>query len=128
MLGNRNVDATPQYGQQATMAPETKTVRLSRPLETHQGPVHEILLTEASGALVMQYGLPFTMKQSSSPDGVTSADIEFKYEVMSKYLVQMTGHDQIILGSMSAMDMMNCMIAVLEMMAPAGNLPSRPTS
>lgn len=101
--------------------PVTKTVTLSRPIETLGGDKTSIVLTEPNGDVVLRHGLPWKQKAELSDGGANAVEIEYDRDKMASYIEAMSGLDRITLGQMSASDMINCMQVVFQMLQPAGN-------
>jgi hypothetical protein len=90
------------------MTDTTRTVTLSRPLKTHDGDVTSLKLTEPTARLFFQHGEGFKMKvtRDEQTDAV-SVDFDFNNTVFGKYLADMTGLDDIVLGKLRAADYMH---------------------
>jgi hypothetical protein len=86
------------------MADDTQTVKLSRSLKTHGGDVNEITLKEPLARSFFNHGEPFKVKVLTDDKGESLVDFEFFNNVISKFLVDMTGLDDLVLSSLRAVD------------------------
>lgn len=95
-----------------TTTPTTsKTVPLSRPLQTHKGPLKEIVLNEPTLRAFRQYGEPF--KVISTKEGQS---IEHDNRALAQFAAHMSGHDEIVLDDLPAKDWYAVRAAVVEML------------
>jgi hypothetical protein len=83
---------------------DTETVKLSRPLKTHGGDVSEITLKEPTARSFFSHGEPFKVRVLSDDKGESHVDFDFFNNVFAKFLVDMTGLDDIVLSSLRAVD------------------------
>jgi len=98
------------------------TVKLSRPLATHEGEVSKLDLREPSAALVLKHGLPWkTIISTNRDEEGQRIEVEFVPSKMVVYLEEMSGLDRQTLSDVSARDMNSLFTAVLLMLQPAGN-------
>lgn len=103
---------------------DTLTVKLSRPITTHEGEVKELVLKEPSGRLVLKHGLPWKtifMGGGGDQGEDTKFEVEFVPSKMVVFLEEMSGVDRETLGEISARDMNALFLAVLTMLQSAGN-------
>ena len=96
------------------------TVKLSKPLETHNGAITELTLTEPDAGLVLTHGLPWTTIVHDKNDE-QSFQIEYIPSKMVLYLEGMSGIDKETLSDMRGSDMVKCFTAILSMLNQAGN-------
>jgi len=83
------------------MAVKEVKVPLTEPIMTHKGELSEITLKAPRAGLFMRHGEPF----------VTDVDFEagkvkhvYDNKIMSKFLADMSGFDEIVLGNLSTPD------------------------
>lgn len=88
------------------MTDNTETVTLSRPIKTHSGEVSEIKLKEPTARSFFSHGEPFKVKVLTDDNGST-VDFEFFNSVFAKFLTDMSGLDDIVLGGLRAVDYVN---------------------
>jgi len=81
------------------MTDVVSTIKLSKPIATHKGTLDYLELKEPTARLYIENGSPFE---------ITTKDdqVSFSYndKVLAKFAAAMTGHDEIILGSLAARD------------------------
>ena len=79
------------------------TVSLNTSIRTHDGDTSTITLKEPKAKSFFEHGEPFKMRVIAEGD---SDRVEFDYDhkVLSKFLRDMTGIDELILGSIAARD------------------------
>jgi hypothetical protein len=77
------------------------TVTLNTPIKTHDGETSTIVLKEPKARSFFESGEPFKMRVISDGE---SDRVEFDYDhkVLAKFLRDMTGIDELILGSIAA--------------------------
>jgi len=98
----------------------TRTVKLSRPLETHKGAVTQLELREPKLRCFREYGEPF--KVTATKDGQS---IEHDNRVLVKFLAHMSSVDEIILDDLPATDYYAARAALVEMLlGVAGENPT----
>ncbi|PWB89860.1 hypothetical protein C5688_13555 [Methylocystis sp. MitZ-2018] len=104
----------------AMSKPASRTVPLSRELQTHKGPIKEIVLNEPTLRTFRQYGEPW--KLTSNKDGHST---EFDNAALTGFLVDMSGHDVVVLETMPARDWISVRQAMVELlMGVAGDRPT----
>lgn len=86
------------------MTDNTQTVKLSRAIKTHDGEVSEIKLKEPTARSFFTHGEPFKVKVTSDEKDETRVDFDFNNAVVSKFLTDMTGLDDLLLSSLRAVD------------------------
>lgn len=87
---------------QVTLTPENGlSVKLSKPIETHEGKVGSITINPPTGMTGLKYG------ELTHPDGSSNWDAQFKA------LQELTKLDEIILSKLPAIDM-NLLLAALR--------------
>jgi hypothetical protein len=81
----------------------TSTITLKAPLLTHSGEVTSLTLKEPKARSFFEHGEPFKMRVITEGE---SERIEFEYnhKVLGKFLSDMCGLDELILGKISASD------------------------
>jgi hypothetical protein len=89
------------------MTDTTQIVKLSRPLKTHSGDVNEITLKEPTARSFFSHGEPFKVKVTTDDKGESLVDFDFFNGVISKFLTDMTGVDDVVLSSLRAVDYVN---------------------
>jgi hypothetical protein len=80
-------------------------VTLSKPLKTHDGEVTSLKLKEPEAHSFFDHGEPFKVRVISDGTG-DRVDFEFYNAVFKKFLTDMTGIDDILLGKLRAADFM----------------------
>ncbi|RNJ49360.1 hypothetical protein [Methylocystis hirsuta] len=78
----------------------SNTVPLRKALETHKGLVKELVLNEPTARPFIKYGEPFIMRFGN--DGMK--EVSFDNKAVIGFLVDMTGHDELVLEGLSARD------------------------
>jgi hypothetical protein len=86
------------------MTDNTETVTLSRPVKAHGGEVSEITLKEPLARSFFNHGEPFKVKVTVDDKGESDVDFTFFNNVIVKFLVDMTGLDDIVLSGLRAVD------------------------
>lgn len=85
------------------MTDNTKTITLKTPLLTHSGEATTITLKEPKARSFFEHGEPFKMRIIS--EGETDrVEFDYNHKVLGKFLMDMSGHDDMILGKVSASD------------------------
>ena len=82
----------------------TSTVKLSSPLTTHSGPVTTITLKEPKARSFFEHGEPFKAKVQTDDAGKDSIEFEYSHKVLAKFLSDMSGLDDMVLGNVVAGD------------------------
>jgi hypothetical protein len=90
----------------------TKTVPLRKVLETHKGPIKELVLNEPTARPFVKYGEPFIMRFGK--DG--TKEVSFDNKAVIGFLVDMTGHDELVLEGLSARDFTDARNALVGML------------
>ena len=76
------------------------TMKLSTPLKSHQGTLHELKLTMPTAADYIEIGkVPFDVRGDDDNRRVT---VDFK--CLGQWASRLTGHDEIIVGQLAAKD------------------------
>ena len=116
-------EPAPAAAPDAPAAIKPVTIKLKRPIETHQGPVHELTLKDPGAEVVLKHGLPYKQKFGLDDDRTpTGMEVEFDMAKMAYYVEAMTGIDTVSLGQMSAIDMISCANAIFNLLhETAGN-------
>lgn len=83
---------------------DDNTVKLSKPLKTHAGEVSTLTLQEPTARSFIEHGEPFKMKVTRDDKDEVSVDFTYDNRIMSKFLSDMSGIDDILLGSLRATD------------------------
>jgi hypothetical protein len=104
----------------------TETVTLTRPIKTHKGEISEITLSEPTARSFFNHGEPFKVKVLSDEKGESLVDFVFFNDVVAKFLVDLTGLDEIVLSSLRAVDYMNLRTKAAHMIIGAAG--SNPTA
>lgn len=93
-------------------------VKLSKPLATHQGSISEIKFGPLTAdILIRNRKLPFAVK--SAEDGTKEVDTDFA--LAAKYIADLTGHDEAVLGGLAPKDFGACIKKLGELLGEAGN-------
>ena len=79
------------------------TVSLTTPITTHSGPTSTITLKEPKARSFFEHGEPFKMRVLSEGDK-DRVEFEYNHKILAKFLSDMSGIDDITLGSVSASD------------------------
>ncbi len=111
---NKPDDAAPKTG--------PRTIKLSRPLDTHKGKVNSITLKEPSAGLLLRIGLPYRQIGAMDPGKQRTLEFDFIPDRMAIYIEEMSGIDRLTLEGITAADMHQVMLTVFEMVQPAGSL------
>lgn len=97
----------------------TETVPLTRPIKAHGGEISEIKLKEPTARLFFSHGEPYKLKVKLDNEGDADVDFTFFNNVIAKFLVEMTGLDEIVLSSLSAYDYTNVRRRAVHMIVEA---------
>ncbi|MDO8980299.1 MAG: hypothetical protein Q7V17_13805 [Afipia sp.] len=82
---------------------DSKIITLSAPLKTHSGEVNSITVNEPRAKSFFDHGEPF--KARVVTDGENDRiEIDYNNAVLKRFLSDMTGIDDLILGGMRAKD------------------------
>jgi hypothetical protein len=84
----------------------TETITLSKPLKTHDGEVTSLKLKEPEARSFFEHGEPFKVRVISDEVNGDRIDFDFNNGVFKKFLTDMTGVDDILLGKLRASDFM----------------------
>lgn len=79
-------------------------VTLSKPLKTHSGEVSSLTLKDPEANSFFNHGEPFKVRVISDEANGDRVDFEFNNAVFKKFLADMTGVDEILLGRLRAVD------------------------
>lgn len=94
-------------------------VKLSKALPTHQGNISEIKFRPMTAELLIRNRkLPFTIK-TDPESGEQSIDTDFA--LAAKYIADLTGHDEAVLGGLAPKDFSACIKMLGDLLAEAGN-------
>lgn len=88
------------------MTDTTETITLSKPLKTHDGEVTSLKLKEPEARSFFDHGEPFKVRVINDETNGDRIDFEFNNSVFKKFLTDMTGVDDILLGKLRAADFM----------------------
>jgi hypothetical protein len=86
---------------------KSKTITLGAVLETHRGPIKELVLNEPK-ARTFRKGEPFKIR--------SGGEIEWNNDIVLAFLQDMTGHDSIVLDDLSAADFLKARNGLLELL------------
>ena len=81
----------------------TTTVTLTTPLHMHDGEKTTITLKEPKARSFFEHGEPFKMRVISEGDR-DRVEFDYNHKILGKFLSDMTGIDDITLGSVTASD------------------------
>ncbi|MEH2476192.1 hypothetical protein V1281_002638 [Nitrobacteraceae bacterium AZCC 2161] len=79
------------------------TVVLASSIKTHDGEVSSIVLKEPKARSFFDHGEPFKMRVISHGD-TDRVEFDYDHKVLAKFLRDMTGIDELILGTVAAKD------------------------
>ena len=79
------------------------TVTLKHPIKTHDGEKSTITLKEPKARSFFEHGEPFKMRVINDGDE-SRVEFDYNHKVLSKFLMDMSGIDDVILGGISASD------------------------
>lgn len=97
-----------------------RKLALKKPIVTHDGSIRELTFRPVTAELAIKYGkLPFEFK-SVSEDGQTGT-FTFDYKIAAKWIADLTGHDEMVLGQMEMTDFIAACALVRDMVAGVGN-------
>ena len=83
----------------------TETFKLSQPLKTHNGDVTELTIKTPRGRAFVEYGEPFQLKPRLNEEGeATGVEFVFNNKSMIRFMSDMTGIDDLLLGDIPAPD------------------------
>ncbi|HEY8123923.1 MAG TPA: hypothetical protein VIF88_00655 [Methylocystis sp.] len=86
---------------------KSKTIVLAAAIETHKGPIKELVLNEPK-ARTFRRGEPFKIRNGG--------EIEWNNEIVLAFLQEMTGHDALVLDGLGAGDFLKARNALLELL------------
>ena len=81
----------------------TSTVTLSTPIKTHNGDVSTIVLKEPKARSFFEHGEPFKMRVINEGER-DRVEFDYNHKILAKFLTDMCGIDDMLLGGMSASD------------------------
>ena len=81
----------------------TTTVTLSTPIKTHNGEVSTITLKEPLARSFFDHGECFKMRVITEGDD-SRVEFDYNHKIFAKFLMDMTGIDDGLLGNMKASD------------------------
>ena len=81
----------------------TTTVTLSTPLKTHDGEKSTITLKEPLARSFFEHGEPFKMRVVNEGDD-SRVEFDYNHKIFAKFLTDMCGIDDMLLGGMKASD------------------------
>lgn len=100
----------------------TITVPLSRPLDTHGGPVRELKLREPGADLYFKYGPPMDVELTGYDDNDNPIGRKvIRHGVIGKYIAACSGLDELVLEGLAIRDVIVVGNAVGEFLNDAGN-------
>ncbi len=94
---------------------------LTEPLQTHAGPVTDLVFKVPKAGFIMRHGLPWSRTVVKSDSGDVSLRVDFNHALMGKFMSEMTGYDEGVLGTMSGRDVFACWNIVMQLTLPLGN-------
>ena len=107
------------------MTDSTEIVTLSRPVKGHGGEVSEITLKEPTARSFFNHGEPFKVRVTVDDKGESDVNFDFFNSVIAKFLVDMSGLDEIVLSSLRAVDYVSVRTRAAHMiMGIAGTNPT----
>jgi hypothetical protein len=84
------------------------TVKLTRPVLTHDGELNELTLKAPTARSFINHGEPFKVRFVTESDDAQRMEIDFDNKIMAKFLADMTVEkmDDLVIGSLAATDFM----------------------
>jgi hypothetical protein len=100
------------------------TVTLASAIKTHEGEVSSILLKEPKARSFFDHGEPFKVRVIA--DGEKDrVEFDYDHKVLAKFLRDMTGIDELVLGTVAASDYFSLRNAATNLiMGGAGSTPT----
>lgn len=93
-----------------------RVVALQKPIALHgDSAARQVTLKPITARLLIDHGAFFKLTQ-----GPSGPDFEIIYPVAAKWLEELTGIDEIVLGGMAPVDFVNCCRVMVEMINEAG--------
>ena len=97
------------------------SIKLSKRIETHKGPVSELEIGEVTARSFVQHGQPFKIR---TKDG--EFEIDFEDKATMGFLADATGHDALVLSALTAPDYMKARVALAHsILGIAGESPTK---
>ncbi len=97
---------------------------LTEPLQSHAGSVSDLVFRVPKAQFIMRHGLPWSRSMVKSDNGDVQLKVDFNHALMGKYMAEMTGYDEGVLGTMSGRDVFACWNIVMQLTLPLGNSES----
>lgn len=104
----------------APIALGSVTVPLSRPLVTHRGDVHEITLRAPTFGDFIDLGevtRMFAVPSERNPEEMGQVELKVDRAAVMRWAVRLSGHDQVILSTLSANDAQRLMAPIVQLVA-----------
>jgi hypothetical protein len=99
-----------------------EVLKLRKPITVHgkngAEKISELKLKEPSGRLMLHKGLPFTVLTEISEGSANRVEVRINPSLALEYLVEMSGHDALILEQLSAVDVRAAHLALTRMLNP----------
>lgn len=105
------------------MSAPTVTVTLKSPLLTHSGEATTITLKEPKARSFFEHGEPFKMRVINEGQS-DRVEFDYNHKVLGKFLQDMSGLDDMILGKVSASDYLLRNAATNLIIGVAGSDPT----
>lgn len=71
-------------------------------------------LADPTGDLVLRHGLPYTSLIEPVKDGGSRIELRMKPEVLAKYIAQMSGIDEALIGALDPRDVLSIYLSLVE--------------
>ena|SRR5258708_35023806 len=102
----------------------TLTVTLNSPIKTHDGETTSILLKEPKARSFFDHGEPFKVRVIAEGEK-DRVEFDYDHKVLAKFLCDMTGIDELVLGTVVASDYFSLRNAATNLiMGGAGSTPT----
>lgn len=94
-------------------------LELATPIESHDGQIRELVFAPLTAGLMMRHKrLPF--QTTTDEDGAVAVDVD--YALAGRYISELTGVDEILLGQMAPEDFVNAITVLARLLgAHPGN-------
>lgn len=99
--------------------PATNVVKLSKAIATHKGNTAEITFAPFTADLLIRHGR-FPFKTVYGPAG-NPIDLETDYTLAAKFIADLTGLDEVILGALNPLDFGKLVIHLRDVAMTQGN-------
>ena len=104
----------------------SQIVTLSEPLKTHDGDVTTITVNEPRAKSFFDHGEPFKTRVIAVEGQPDQIEFEYNTAILRKFLMDMTGIDDLILGKVTARDFFALRNATTNLiMGVAGQNPTK---